>query len=122
MIDTECFQVEQSGNITIVRLEDSRYFDTDKYAQFQQDLLGFVEREQPTMLLVDLSNLVYLSTALTNTLLIAQRRVHANYGKMKLFGLNETVREALQHLRLIDTVLAVYPSETAAKNAVDSML
>jgi len=122
MVGTECFHVEQSGEITIVRLEDSRYFDTDKYAQLQQDLLEFVESQQPTALLVDLSNLVYLSTALTNTLLIAQRRVHVNYGTMKLFGLHETVREALQHLKLIDTVLAVYPDETAAKNAVDSLL
>jgi anti-anti-sigma regulatory factor len=50
-------------------------------------------------------------------LLIAQKRLQANSGTMRLFGLSETVREALQHLKLIGTVFAVYADETAAKNA-----
>lgn len=117
MLSTECFRIEQCGDMTIVRLVDNRFFDTDKYEQLQQDLVAFVERQQPTKLVVDLSSLVYLSTALTNTLLIAQKRLQANSGTMRLFGLSETVLEALQHLKLIGTVFAVYADETAAKNA-----
>ena len=117
MIGTECFRVEQSGDITIVRIVDTRYFDTDNYAQLQLDLVDFVARQQPPKLLVDLGSIQYCSTALTNTLLLAQKRMNAWTGQMKLFGLSEVVLETLHRLRLVGTLFSVYADEAAAKQA-----
>ena len=117
MISAECFHVEQGGDITVVRIVDTRYFDTDHYAQLQQDLLDFVARRKPAKLLVDLGSIQYCSTALTNTLLLAQKRMNAWTGQMKLFGLSEVVLETLHRLRLVGTLFSVCADETDAKHA-----
>ena len=36
MIGAECFSVEQTGDVTVVRIVDTRDFDTDNYAQLQR--------------------------------------------------------------------------------------
>jgi anti-anti-sigma regulatory factor len=117
MIGTECFCVEQSGDVTIVRIFDTRSFDTDGYAQLQQDLVDFVAHHQPRKLLVDLGNIEYCSTALIAALLMAQKCIQTCAGTMKLFGLSEVVLESLQHLKLIDTVFSVCADEAGAKHA-----
>ncbi len=111
------FSAEQCDDTTIVRLVDTSRFHTDQYAQLQQDLEDFVERQQPRKLLVDLGNIEYGSSALISVLLIAQKRVEAGSGGMKLFGTREVVLEALQCLKLTGTMFSVYVDETAAKNA-----
>ena len=114
----ENFIVKQSGDVTIVRIVDTRLFDADNYAQLQQDLVDFVAHQQPRELLVDLSNIEYCSTALIAALLMAQKCLLSCVGVMKLFGLSEVVLETLHRLRLVGTVLSVYADETAAKNAM----
>ncbi len=86
MLGAAYFSGEQCDDVTIVRFVDTSHFDTEKYAQLQQDLVDFVERQQPQKLLVDLGNIEYCSTALIRALLIAQKRVEAGSGMMKLFG------------------------------------
>jgi len=117
MIGAECFSVERTGDITVVRIVDTRDFGTDNYAQLQLDLVDFVARQQPRELLVDLSNIRYCSTALIAALLMAQKCIQTCAGAMKLFGLSEVVLESLQHLKLIDTMFSVFADEAAAKHA-----
>ena len=81
------------------------------------DLVDFVDRQKPPKLLVDLGSIQYCSTALTNTLLLAQKRMNAWTGQMKLFGLSEVVLETLHRLRLVGTLFSVCADEAAAKQA-----
>jgi PAS domain S-box-containing protein len=113
------FRVAQDEGFTIVRFEDTKYFDTEHYSELQHDLVNFVEREQPDKLLADLSDVEYCSTALINALLMVQRRVQARSGVMKLFGLREIVQETLQQLKLVGTLFSVCVDEIAAKNACE---
>jgi anti-anti-sigma regulatory factor len=119
LIERESFAVEQGDDAMVVRFVDTRHFDTGKYVQLQQDLVDFIERQRPHLLLLDLGSIEFCSTAFVNALLVAQRRVQAGSGKMKLFGLHGVLLEAMQHLKLIDTVLSVYADETAARHACD---
>ncbi|MCU0872193.1 MAG: STAS domain-containing protein [Pirellulaceae bacterium] len=117
MIGAECFSVEQTGDVTVVRIVDTRDFDTDNYAQFQENLAYFVSHQQPRELLVDMSNVVYCSTALIAALLMAQKCL-PRPGVMKLFGLSECVLESLQHLKLVGTAFSVCADESAARTAL----
>lgn len=109
------FEVEQSRGVTVIRPVEMRAFDVEDYAQFQRDLLHFVESQRPRKLLVDLSGIAYCSTAFINALLMAQRRVHADAGAMKLFGAGEVMLETLHHLKLAGTLFSLYPDETSAR-------
>ncbi|MCU0978406.1 MAG: STAS domain-containing protein [Pirellulaceae bacterium] len=119
MIGAECFSVEQTGDVTVVRIVDTRDFDTDNYAQLQLDLVDFVARQQPRELLVDLSNIVFCSTALIAALLMAQKCIQTRPGVMKLFGLSEVVLETLHRLRLVGTLFSVCADEAAARTSLE---
>jgi len=121
MIGAEWFSVEQSGEVTVVRIVDTREFDTDSYAQLQQNLAEFVASEQPRKLLVDLSNVYLCSTALIAGLIMAQKRIESCAGVMKLFGLSEVIMETLQRLKLAGTVLQVCTDEADARKAVETV-
>jgi len=111
MIDTKTFSTEVRDDITIVRFVDTSYFDTE------QELAEFVAREQPRILLVDLSEVQYCSTAFISALVMAQNSLQSWAGTMKLFELSQVVLETLQHLNLAGSVLPVYADEEAAKQA-----
>ena len=111
------FDVERCDRVTIVRLVDARYFDTEDYTLLHEGLLSFVDSERPRKLVIDLASLAYLSTALISTLLIVQKCVRARGGSMRLSGLNRHMLEALEHLRLVGTLFSVYPDEAAAREA-----
>ncbi|MCU0979072.1 MAG: PAS domain S-box protein [Pirellulaceae bacterium] len=117
LIERESFAVEQSDELMIVRFVDTRSFDTESYLQLQRDLVEVVERQKPRKLLLDLGNIEYCATAFINALLMAHKRVEAQSGMMKLFGLGEVFLHTLHLLKLIDNVFSVYVDETAAKHA-----
>lgn len=115
---TRTFIVEEHGKVTIVRLANANYFDRDNYMFLQQRLLDFVEDRFPETLLIDLSQLVCLSTALIGTFLHVQKRIRVAGGKMRFFGLSPNVLESLQHLKLAGTVFAIYADEESASSDV----
>ncbi len=117
LIECDSFAVEQCGDALIVRFVDTRHFDTGRYVQLQQDLVDFIEHHRPAVLLLDLGRVAFCSTAFINALLMAQKCVQAGSGKMMLFGLHGVLREAMEHLKMIGTVLSVCDDETAAKQA-----
>lgn len=117
MIGTNYFSVEEFGDVTVVRFVDVDDFDLGHYAQLKEDLAAFVADRQPDELLVDLGNVQYCSSDLTNTLLLALKHTRARSGSLKLFGLSEPCLETLKRLRLVGTLFSVYASETAARKA-----
>lgn len=117
MTRNEYFRIERDGGVTCIRFPDTSRLDTDDYAQLQRDLVDFVESQTPGKLIVDLSEIVYCSTALINALLMAERRVRAGNGTMHLFGLNEYMLETLQRLKLVDTIFSICPDEFTAQSA-----
>ena len=117
MIGTKSFSTERADDSITLRFIDTSYFDTDDYAQLQQELAEFVAREQPRMLLVDLAEIQYCSTAFISALLAARNCMRSWAGTMKLFGLSQVVLETLQHLKLAGSVLSVYADEEAAQQA-----
>ena len=118
MTTSEHFSVEQSDGVTIIRVVDTKSFDTDNYAVLQQQMVDFVEEQQPTGLLVDLSNVQYCATALINTMLMAQKRMDARGAPMKLFGLSEVVLETLERLNLVGSFFAVLATEADARETL----
>jgi anti-anti-sigma regulatory factor len=117
MATSDYFRVEQSDDVTLIRFGDTSRFETADYGQLQRDLVAFVEQEQPRKLLVDLAQVAYCSTALINSLLMAERRIRGAAGVMRLFGLNNYMLETLERLKLVGSIFSVYPDEAAAKSA-----
>jgi PAS domain S-box-containing protein len=106
--------VEEHGVWTVARLANANYFDRDNYTRLQQRLLDLVTDRPSHTLIIDLSKLVCLSTALIGTFLHVQKRLRTAKGRLRLFGLSPNVLESLQHLKLAGGVFAIYPDEVSA--------
>ena len=113
------FDVEQRGPITEIRLADSKFFSTERYAELRDEFLVFVEQERPRRLLVNLSRVRYCSTAVMNALIAVQEQLvsHPATGVMKLCGASEVVDEALRRLKLDQGVFEIHSTDDDAIHA-----
>jgi anti-anti-sigma regulatory factor len=113
------FDVEQRGPVTEIHLADTKFFDTERYAELLDELLAFVEQERPRRLLVNLSRVGYCSTAVIGALIAAQTQLEAHpaSGAMKLCGASDVVEEALRRLKLDQGVFDIHSTEVGAIHA-----
>jgi anti-anti-sigma factor len=66
---------------------------------------------------LDFSELEYISSAGLRVLLGAAKRLRASGGTLRMFGLNQSVREVFE-ISGFSTILPVYPSEAEAIGAI----
>lgn len=66
---------------------------------------------------LDFSELEYISSAGLRVLLGAAKRLRASGGTLRVFGLNQSVREVFE-ISGFSTILPVYPSEAEAIGAI----
>jgi anti-anti-sigma factor len=65
---------------------------------------------------MDFSNLDYISSAGLRVLLGAAKKLRSSGGTLRMFGLNQSVREVFE-ISGFSTILSVYPSEAEALSA-----
>ena len=98
------------NDVTIVAFGGS--LDSKTSPQAQQALDGICAAGT-RKLLVDFTALDYISSAGLRVLLGAAKRLNGAGGALRLFGLNETVREVFQ-ISGFSTILAVFATEAEA--------
>ena len=98
------------GNVTIVRVAGSLDSNTSPQAQQAFDA---VIANGGTKVAVDCTALDYISSAGLRVLLGTVKRLGAAGGGLRLFGLNDTVREVFD-ISGFSTILAVFPAEAGA--------
>ena len=67
--------------------------------------------------LLDFSQLDYISSAGLRVLLGAAKQLRASGGKLGMFGLNQSVREVFE-ISGFSSILSIYPSEAEALGAI----
>lgn len=111
------FQVEQVGDVTVLRLVDPKLFETLLVNEVQDELLGFLDEQRPDKLLVDFVHVTSCSTTIINGLLRAKMRLVARHGCLKLCGMQRGVREAFSTLNLDGTVFEIHATAADAVRA-----
>ena len=105
------FEVEQIGDVTVVRLVDHRLADTFAVNEFQDEPLLLLDREPTKKLLVNFETVTHCSTSVINGLLRAKKKLLSNGGQIKLCSLHELIREAFKLLTLDGTVFHIHDTE-----------
>jgi anti-anti-sigma regulatory factor len=115
----QVFRCEQHGPVTQLHLADTRFLNTEDYAELSDELLAFVEQERPRKLLVNLSRVGYCSTAVMSALIAVQKHLASlpAAGVMKLCGASEVVDEAIRRLKLDQGVFDIHSTEVGAIHA-----
>jgi anti-anti-sigma regulatory factor len=108
------FEIRVHGDVTELHLADTSLYDVPQYTELQHELMDYVELSKPAGLILSFDLISYASTALINGVLKAQNRLKSLGGKLKLFGLSESVREAFRMLKLDEKVVSIYDREEDA--------
>lgn len=90
--------VEQRGRVTIVEMAGE--LDSISSPDVQERILPLVQRE--CKILLDMSSVIYMSSAGLRTLLLLYRQIQDNVGEVVLSGLGEEVRDVMALTGFLD--------------------
>ena len=107
------FFARTSNDIHIVSIAGSLDSTTSPEAQKSLDAVLAGAKK----VLLDFSELDYISSAGLRVLLGAAKQLRASGGKLGMFGLNQSVREVFE-ISGFSSILSIYPSEAEALGAM----
>ncbi|MEO7367665.1 MAG: STAS domain-containing protein [Gemmatimonadaceae bacterium] len=102
-----------SNDIHIVAISGSMDSTTSPEAQKSLDAILAGAKK----VVLDFSQLDYISSAGLRVLLGAAKKLRASGGTLRIFGLNQSVREVFE-ISGFSAILSVYPSEAEALSAM----
>ena len=93
--------VHNRGGLTVVRPAGSLVcLHEPDIARLRRGLFHLAERSAGRHLVVDLSDVLFLTSSTVEVLLALRRRLHALGGRLSVWNPSETVREVLGALKL----------------------
>jgi anti-anti-sigma factor len=92
--------VAEVGEITVVHFNDRKILDANAIEELGGELFDLVEVENRQSLLLDFTGVEFLSSAALNKLIILDKKVKANGGRMKLCSLRHEIAEIFALTRL----------------------
>ena len=107
MSKQEMLAFETRGPITLGTIESASVLDAVNVSEFGQSVLGFVEKEREVHLLLDFSQVNYLSSAVLTELLRIKEAAETGGGALRLCGLNDDIRKVFTITNL-DKVFVLY--------------
>lgn len=109
-------EVAEVGETTVVRFNDRKILDANAIEELGGELFDLVEVENRKSLLLDFTGVEFLSSAALNKLIILDKKVKANGGRMKLCSLRAEIAEIFALTRL-DRLFDIRDDEKSALEA-----
>ena len=88
------------GDVAVVRFVDRKILDAANIQELGEELFTLVEDEGRKQLLLNFSNVEFLSSAALNKLIILDKKVKSHGGKLKLSNLKPEIYEVFVITRL----------------------
>ncbi len=118
MAKYDAIQVEQHNGVSVVRFVDDKIMDVERIQKLNEELLQLTERDQVRDVLLNLENVRFLSSAALNKLIVLDKRVRAQGGRIRLANLRPEVRDVFSITNL-DRVFRIYDDHHQAIQSFD---
>ncbi len=92
--------VQERGEVTIVRFVDRKILDESNIQEMGQELFALVEEENRKNLLLDFTNVEFLSSAALGKLITLDKKVKLHGGRLKLSGIRPQIYEVFAITKL----------------------
>ncbi|MCO6457361.1 MAG: STAS domain-containing protein [Pirellulaceae bacterium] len=93
-------QVSEVGDVTVVRFQDRKILDAANILELGDELFGLVENEHRKSLLLNFSDVQFLSSAALNKIIVLDKKLKGAGGKLKLCQLRPEIMEVFLITRL----------------------
>lgn len=92
--------VEQVGEVTVARFTDKKILDENNIQVIGNQLFGLVEEEGRKKIVLDFSNVEYLSSAALGKLITMDKKTKAAGGKLRLCSIRPDIYEVFAITKL----------------------
>lgn len=92
--------IETIGDITIARFVDKKILDENNIQIIGNQLFGLVEEDDRKRIILDFSNVEYLSSAALGKLIMMDKKVKAVGGKLRLCSIRPDIYEVFAITKL----------------------
>ena len=107
------FELQQQGDVTIVRFIASRILDNDTIQRMGDSLFQIVDQDGVHKLVINLREVSFLSSAALNRLILLKKKVLQHDGKLKLVEMKPEIRRVFEISRL-DTFFDILDDQATA--------
>jgi anti-sigma B factor antagonist len=92
--------VSKIGDVTVVKFLDKKILDEASIQELGMELFGLVEQDNRRSILLNFSNVEFLSSAALGKLITLDRKVKAAKGRLKLSNIRPEIFEVFQITKL----------------------
>ncbi len=92
--------VEEVGDVTIATFVDKKILDENNIQQIGSQLFALVEEDGRKRVILDFSNVEYLSSAALGKLITMDKKVKASSGKLRLCSIRPDIYEVFAITKL----------------------
>ena len=100
MAENGRLEVSEVGGVTVVRFVDRKILDEANIQELGKELFALVEEENRKSLLLNFSNVEFLSSAALGKLITLDKKVKAHSGKLKLCNIRPEIYEVFAITKL----------------------
>jgi len=109
-------EVEEIGDVTVVNFVDRKILDEQNIQIIGEQLFSLVEADGRRKLLLNFSNVEYLSSAALGKLITLNKKVQAAGGKLLLCSIDPQIYEVFEITKL-DKFFKIHKEEQSALQA-----
>jgi anti-sigma B factor antagonist len=106
-------EIEDIGDVTVVSFTDRKILDEQNIQIIGEQLFGLVDEQGRKKILLNFSNVEYMSSAALGKLITLNKKVQSAGGKLVLCSIDPQIREVFEITRL-DKVFAIRGDEQDA--------
>jgi len=93
-------ETSEVGDVTVVRFVDRKILDEANIQEMGQELTQLIEEEKKTNLLLNFTNVEFLSSAALGKLITLDKKVKAHGGKLKFSNIKPEIYEVFAITKL----------------------
>jgi anti-sigma B factor antagonist len=98
--DTRRIDIEEVGDVTVAKFVDKKILDETNIQIIGNQLFGLVDEDGRTSIILDFSNVEYLSSAALGKLITMDKKVKAASGQLRLCSIRPEIYEVFAITKL----------------------
>jgi anti-sigma B factor antagonist len=108
--------VEYTENATIVSFTDEKILEEKDINSLQESIMSVIEQAERINLILDFSNVKFLSSAVLGLLIRISKRIYEHEGRLRLCNIDPKIYEIFKITRLTKTFDIYKNIESAVKD------
>ena len=116
MSEFECIELNDVDDVSVVKFTDEKVVDPARIEKMGTELLSLTGDDEGQKLLLNFENVKFFSSAAINKLIVLEKRVRSQGGKLRLSNLRPEVKDLFSFTNL-DGLFTISDGESEAMDS-----